>query len=72
MPPGEEPESSNAHAPRARLTTRALLDLRALLSHLEAKAAPAPTPTEGPHEQPGPAKAVDEGDPDPCGTVHHG
>ncbi len=69
---GGQPESSNAQAPRARFTARALLELRDLLRHLQAKAAQASTPAQGIRQQPGPAEAFDDANPDTCGTVHNG
>jgi len=54
------------------LTARAFLDLRVILSHLKAKAAPSATQTEGRREQPGPAQGFVETDPDSCGPVQHG
>ena len=69
---GGQPESSNAQAPRARFTARALLELRDLLRHLQAKAEQASFPAEGIRQQSGPAEAFDDADPGTRGTVHHG
>ncbi len=65
---------SDAEAPRARFTPRALLDLRDLLRHFQEKAAQASTLAEGTREQSPPQRRVAAtGDADESrGTVHDG